>query len=75
MLVCGCDVGSTTGKALLLKDGEVAGYSIVPCTNQPERTASLAIEQCSQGGLDLAVMPEYRLHRWDGLRQGQPDLR
>jgi predicted CoA-substrate-specific enzyme activase len=44
MLVCGCDVGSTTGKALLLQNDDVAGYSIVPCTNQPERTAHLAIE-------------------------------
>ncbi len=43
MLVCGCDIGSTTGKALLLQDGEVAGYSIVPCTNRPERTARLAV--------------------------------
>ncbi len=44
MMVCGCDIGSTTGKALLLRDGEVAGYSIIPCTNRPERTARLAID-------------------------------
>lgn len=44
MLACGCDIGSTTGKALLLMDGEVAGYSIIPCTNRPERTARLATE-------------------------------
>ncbi len=44
MLVCGCDVGSTTGKALLLRDGDISGYSIIPCTNQPDRTARLAIE-------------------------------
>ena len=44
MLVCGCDIGSTTGKALLLREGEVVGYSIIPCTNRPEHTARLAID-------------------------------
>lgn len=44
VLVCGCDVGSTTGKALLLRNGEVIGYSIIPCTTHPEKTANMAIE-------------------------------
>ncbi len=44
MLVCGCDVGSTTGKALLLRDGDVIAFSIIPCTTQPDRTGRKAID-------------------------------
>ena len=42
-LVCGCDVGSTTGKALILKGGEVIGYSVIPCAVRPEVTAERAL--------------------------------
>ncbi|RJP30395.1 MAG: CoA activase [Actinobacteria bacterium] len=44
-IVGGCDVGSTTGKALLMRDGEVLGYSIIPCAVRPEITAKMALEQ------------------------------
>ena len=44
MLVAGCDVGSLTGKAVILKDGEVLSYSIVPTTPKPERTARNAMD-------------------------------
>ncbi len=51
-IVCGCDVGSTTGKALLLRDGEVLAYSIIPCAVRPEMTAELALEKAlSAAGL------------------------
>ncbi len=30
MIVAGCDVGSLNGKAVILKDGEILSYSIVP---------------------------------------------
>ncbi|MEJ5187546.1 MAG: acyl-CoA dehydratase activase [Candidatus Geothermincolales bacterium] len=42
-LVCGCDVGSTTGKALILRDGEIIGYSVIPCAVRPEMTAEKAL--------------------------------
>ena len=45
MTVGGCDVGSTTGKALLMRDGEVLGYSIIPCAVRPEVTAAQALEK------------------------------
>ena len=45
LIVGGCDVGSTTGKALLMRDGEVLGYSIIPCAVRPEVTAELALEK------------------------------
>ncbi len=41
--VAGCDVGSTTGKALIMRDGEVLGYSIIPCAVRPEVTAETAL--------------------------------
>ncbi len=44
MLVCGCDVGSTTGKALFLQDSKVISYAIIPCTTQPDRTGQRAID-------------------------------
>ena len=43
-LVAGCDVGSTTGKALIMRDGEVLGYSIIPCAVRPEVTAEEALD-------------------------------
>jgi len=45
MLVAGCDVGSLTGKAVILKDGEIFSYSIVPTTPKPERTACNAMDE------------------------------
>ena len=45
MLVAGCDVGSLTGKAVILKDGEILSYSIVPTTPKPERTARNAMDE------------------------------
>lgn len=41
----GCDIGSTTGKALIMRESEVAGYSIIPCAVRPEVTAVQAMEK------------------------------
>lgn len=43
VVVAGCDVGSTTGKALVMRGGEVAGYSIIPCAVRPEITAEQSL--------------------------------
>ncbi|MDI6872881.1 acyl-CoA dehydratase activase [Candidatus Solincola sp.] len=43
-IVAGCDVGSTTGKALLMRGEEVLGFSIIPCAVRPELTAEQALE-------------------------------
>ncbi len=48
----GCDVGSTTGKAVILRDGEIAGTSIVPSQIDPELTARAALDAA------LARVPE-----------------
>ncbi|MFX1571580.1 MAG: acyl-CoA dehydratase activase [Promethearchaeota archaeon] len=45
MIVAGCDVGSLTGKAVILKDGEILSYSIVPTTPKPEITAQNAMNE------------------------------
>ena len=45
MLVGGCDVGSTTGKAVVKNEKSIVSHSIVPSTTKPEETARLAMDQ------------------------------
>lgn len=54
MIVAGCDVGSLTGKTVIMKDGEIISFSIVPTTPKPQRTAENAMnESLRKGGLKL----------------------
>ena len=39
MLVGGCDVGSATGKAVIMRNHEIISYEIIPSTTKPELTA------------------------------------
>lgn len=50
MIVAGCDVGSLTGKAVILNNAEILSYSIVPTTPKPERTARNAMDEALQKG-------------------------
>ena len=50
MIVAGCDVGSLTGKAVILMDGEILSSSIVPTTPKPERTAKNAMNMALENG-------------------------
>jgi len=59
MIVAGCDVGSLTGKAVILNDGEILSYSIVPTTPKPERTARNAMDEALQKGNLLLEDIEY----------------
>jgi len=52
-LFAGCDVGSTTGKAVVLVGDRVAASAILPSTIDPERTAREALE-AALGKLDGA---------------------
>lgn len=56
MIVAGCDLGSTTGKAVLLKDKAVLSSSIIPSLTRPEATANqvmdLALEKGGLSSLD-----------------------
>ena len=40
----GCDVGSTTGKAVIIGDAGIVGSSLIPSEIDPEITARLALE-------------------------------
>ncbi|MFX1522859.1 MAG: acyl-CoA dehydratase activase [Promethearchaeota archaeon] len=54
MIVAGCDVGSLTGKSVILEDGVILSYSIVPTTPKPERTARDAMDMAlNKGNLTL----------------------
>src|SRR5512139_3878665 len=48
MLVGGCDVGSTTGKAVILNETAILSHFIVPSTTNPEKTARLAMEEAAR---------------------------
>lgn len=48
MIVAGCDVGSTTGKAVIMKDHSIASYSIMLCKPRPEETAHIAINEAME---------------------------
>jgi predicted CoA-substrate-specific enzyme activase len=45
MIVGGCDVGSATGKAVVMKDSTIASYIIIPSTTKPEVTARIATDE------------------------------
>jgi predicted CoA-substrate-specific enzyme activase len=52
MIVAGCDVGSATGKALIMRDGAIVSFTIIPSTTRPERTAQMAMDEAlSKAGL------------------------
>jgi predicted CoA-substrate-specific enzyme activase len=48
MVVGGCDVGSTTGKAVILNETEVLSSFITPSTTKPEVTARSAMDEAVQ---------------------------
>jgi predicted CoA-substrate-specific enzyme activase len=45
IVVGGCDIGSATGKAVVMNDGEIASYVIIPSTTRPEVTARQAMDE------------------------------
>ena len=49
----GCDVGSTTGKAVILRDSTIVGRAIVPSRIDPEATALEAMEKAISGVANL----------------------
>ncbi len=52
MIVGGCDIGSTTGKAVVFKAGQIVSQLIVPSTTKPEVTAQTAMDKAiSDAGL------------------------
>jgi predicted CoA-substrate-specific enzyme activase len=49
VLVAGCDVGSTSGKVVVLKDGAVIAHSIVPNEPLSDVTAKKAMDKALEG--------------------------
>ena len=49
VLVAGCDIGSTSGKVVVLRDGVIVAYSIVPNEPLSDETARKAIEKALEG--------------------------
>ncbi|MBF0397773.1 MAG: activase [Desulfobacterales bacterium] len=53
----GCDIGSTTGKAVILDDnGKIISSSIVPSEIDPEKTAKTAIGKALLNGKQLSYL-------------------
>ncbi|OGO05572.1 MAG: CoA activase [Chloroflexi bacterium RBG_13_54_8] len=66
MIVGGCDIGSATGKAVVMKNGTIVSYAIVPSTTRPETTARMAMDEAikkaglsSLQGLDCIIGTGY----------------
>jgi len=45
MIVGGCDVGSTTGKAVVLSESSVVAHCIAPSTTRPAETARMVMDE------------------------------
>jgi predicted CoA-substrate-specific enzyme activase len=45
MIVVGCDVGSTTGKLVIMEDNKIIGSAIVPSSAISEKTSEIALEE------------------------------
>jgi len=45
MIVAGCDVGSLTGKAVIMKDEHIISSSLILRTIRPEETAKIVLDQ------------------------------
>ena len=56
MIVGGLDIGSATGKAIVMKDGDIVGSTVLPSTVHPTKTAQIvmgqAIEQAGLSSID-----------------------
>jgi predicted CoA-substrate-specific enzyme activase len=45
MIVAGCDVGSATGKAAVMQEGELVAHAIIPSSTRPELTARTVMDE------------------------------
>lgn len=60
MLVCGCDLGSTTGKVVIMNENEIIAWSVVRATRNPETTARLALDEAmARAGLTSDAELQY----------------
>ena len=58
----GCDVGSTTGKAVIIDPkGKIVASSLVPSEIDPEITARIALKEAIGGMKDLNAVEELEI--------------
>ncbi|NMA68077.1 MAG: CoA activase [Desulfitobacterium sp.] len=55
MIVCGCDLGSATGKAVILKDDKILSWAVTNSTRSPEITAQTVLNDAlEKAGLSIS---------------------
>lgn len=55
MICAGCDVGSLTAKAVILKEGEIIAKEIIRASARPEESALRVMQAaCSNAGIDMS---------------------
>jgi predicted CoA-substrate-specific enzyme activase len=60
MIVGGCDVGSATGKAVIMRNHEIVSYEIIPSTTKPEVTARTVMDMAlKKAGLSSIAELDY----------------
>ena len=80
MYTMGIDIGSTTSKCVVLKDGkEIVGQSLVVAgigTDGPERSCQMALESCGLKGENIAytVATGYGRDQWKDARVSVSEL-
>lgn len=60
MIISGCDLGSATGKAVIMNDDAIISWAVVPATRKPEMTAQLVMEEAiRRAGLSAIADLDY----------------
>ena len=69
MIVAGCDLGSTTGKVVIMDDDGILSSAVVRSTMNPEKTGLLALEEAlKKAGLSSPADLQYILGTGYGRR-------
>ncbi len=59
-MIGGCDIGSTTGKAVIMENGNIVAHSIIASTTKPEVTARMAMDEAlEKAGLSSIEALDY----------------
>ncbi|MDY6842617.1 MAG: acyl-CoA dehydratase activase [Thermodesulfobacteriota bacterium] len=69
MIVAGCDVGSTTGKAVILTNGTIGSYEIIDCLPNPVETAQMVMDKAVKKAGISADQIEYTVGTGYGRMQ------
>ncbi len=60
MLVAGVDLGSATGKAVVMKNNRIVSAAVMPATTHPEKTARAVLKTAlEKAGIELAEEVKY----------------